>query len=138
MKLPGAESVGDITGTHRLWQTDLLKDSVGSGVVAAGCVFLPTQFGSLVCLDLKTGKKNWEKRLAGEGTLNGSWSSLVLVGDQLLFGNQSGEVFRLRASPKYEKIALHTLGDETMCASPAVAGNQIFLRTYKALWCVGE
>jgi outer membrane protein assembly factor BamB len=44
---------GDVTETHRLWETKLKKDCIGSGVVAEGCVFLVTSSGFGVCLELK-------------------------------------------------------------------------------------
>lgn len=128
---------GDVTASHRLWQVDLPKECVGSGVVAAGHVFLPTQFGSLVCLELSSGRKVWEKRLNGEGTLSGSWSSIVLCDGKLLIPNQSGETFVVAASPEFELLSTHWVGQETTCASLAVAHGNVFLRTYKALWCLG-
>jgi outer membrane protein assembly factor BamB len=129
---------GDVTVTRRLWQTDLPKECVGSGVVAVGHVFLVTQFGSVICLDLTTGKKLWEKRLSGQGTLGGSWSSIVLLDDKLLIPNHSGEVFVLAAMPKFELLGINWAGEETTCASPAIADGELFLRTYQALWCFGK
>ncbi len=55
----------------------------------------------------------------------------------LLVGNHSGEVFVLEASPEFRLLETNSIPEETMCASPAVAHNQVFLRTYKALWCFG-
>jgi len=93
--------------------------------------------GIAICLDAKTGEKKWEKRLRGAGSRGGSWSSMVLSQGKLLMGNHSGEVFVLDASPEYQLIETNSIPDETTCASPAVAHNQVFLRTYEALWCFG-
>jgi outer membrane protein assembly factor BamB len=130
---------GDVTATHRLWQTSLPKECVGSGVVAAGRVYLVTQFGSVVCLDLLTGQKRWEKRLPARATPAGSWSSIVVADGKLLIPNQSGEVFVLAAdSPSFSLLAANSIGQETTCASLAVSNHQLFLRTYQALWCMGS
>jgi len=130
----------DSAGSHRIrWQTDFPKDCVGSGVIAHGRVYLPTQFGSMLCLDLPSGRKLWEKRLAGEGTLGGCWSSIVIAGDRLLIPNQSGEVFILSTtSDHFDLVARNSMGDEPTCASLSISDGQIFLRTYKALWCIGR
>jgi outer membrane protein assembly factor BamB len=136
VKLGGAS--GDVTATHRLWQTDLRKECVGSSVIAGGNVYLITQFGSAVCLDLNTGKKRWERRLTGQSSASGSWSSLVLADGKLLAPNQAGEVFILKASPEYELLATNLAGEEPTCASLAIADGLIFLRTYKSLWCFGK
>jgi outer membrane protein assembly factor BamB len=134
-----AGAAGDVTATHRLWQTDVPKDCIGSGVVTGGHVYLVTQFGSIVCLDAATGKKRWEKRLEGSGGKNGSWASLVLVDGRLMVPNHSGQVFVLRAGPEFEVLATNVVGaDEVTCSSLAVSDGQVFLRTYKALWCFGK
>jgi outer membrane protein assembly factor BamB len=129
---------GDVVETHRLWGFRWSKDIVGSGIVANGCVFLVAENGIAICLDAKTGEKKWEKRLRGTGSRGGSWSSMILNRGKLLVGNHSGEVFVVDASPEFQLIETNSIPDETTCASPAVAHNQVFLRTYKALWCFGD
>jgi outer membrane protein assembly factor BamB len=135
IKLGGS---GDVTNTHKLWHRDLAKDFVGSGAIANGHVFLISQFGTLACLELTTGKKVWEKRLNAQGSLGGSWSSIVLAGDRMLVPNQSGEVFIIRASPDFEVLRTNWAGQETTCSSLAISDGQVFLRTYKSLWCFGK
>jgi outer membrane protein assembly factor BamB len=131
----GGDAAGDVTTTHRLWETKLPKECVGSPVIAGDHVYLVTTFGSITCLDLASGKKLAEKRLAGTGSLGGSWSSIVLADDRLLVPNQSGEVFVFQPGPQLDLLASNTAGDEITCASPAVADGQLFLRTYRSLWC---
>ncbi|HEX4795660.1 MAG TPA: PQQ-binding-like beta-propeller repeat protein [Humisphaera sp.] len=126
---------GDITQTHLLWQERLPKDCVGSPVIAGGNAYMVTQFGTIVCLEVSTGKKLAEKRLSSEASVGGSWSSIVLVANKLLVPNQSGEVFIVKPTPELEILATNSVGEEPTCASLAVADGQVFLRTYKALWC---
>jgi outer membrane protein assembly factor BamB len=78
IKLDG-RAAGDVTETHRLWQTHIPKECVGSPVIAGRHVYLITTFGSVVCLDLTTGDKVRERRLSGTGDVGGSWSSIVLA-----------------------------------------------------------
>jgi outer membrane protein assembly factor BamB len=132
VKLGGS---GDVTATHRLWEVNLKKDCIGSGVVAAGCVFLVTETGFGICLDLQTGKELWQERLPLGG---GSWSSLVLVNGRLLVANQSGRVSVLAAAPKFEVLGTNVIPSETTCSSPAVANGRVLLRTHDALWCFGN
>jgi outer membrane protein assembly factor BamB len=126
---------GDVTASHVLWRTHFPKECVGSGVISRGHIFLVTTFGSAVCLDLATGKKLEERRLNGTGSIGGSWSSIVLAGGNLLLPNQSAEVFVLKATPALDEIAVNSAADEITCASLAVSDGQVFLRTYKSLWC---
>ncbi|HSU68919.1 MAG TPA: PQQ-binding-like beta-propeller repeat protein [Tepidisphaeraceae bacterium] len=129
---------GDVTATNHLWETEFPKECVGSPVISEGHIFLVTQFGSMLCLDLHSGKKVYEKRLPSEGTLGGSWSSPVLAGGNLVVPNHSGEVFVVRAAPKFELPASNWAGEEATCSSVAISDGEIFLRTYKSLWCFGK
>jgi hypothetical protein len=43
----------------------------------------------------------------------------------------------LRASPTYERVATNPVG-ELSNSTLALSEGQIFLRTHKALYCVGE
>jgi len=91
-----------------------------------------------MCLDLKSGKLLWDKRLPGGGPRTHSWSSVVLAGGRLYVPNQQSEVFVLKAAPEFEVLATNEIGDELMQASAALSDGQVFLRTHKALWCLGK
>jgi hypothetical protein len=49
--------------------------------------------------------------------------------------NQGGDVFVLRASPRFEVLATNSLGETTM-ASLAPSQGEFFVRTHRHLWCV--
>jgi hypothetical protein len=55
----------------------------------------------------------------------------------MLIPNHSGQLFDIRAAPKFEVLASYSPADETTCSSLAVSDGQVFLRTYDALWCFG-
>jgi outer membrane protein assembly factor BamB len=128
---------GDVTETRRLWQIPKTKQRIGSGVISGGHIYIHNDPGVAECFELNTGKLVWEERLKGQGPKNDSWSSMVLSGDRLYVVNQSGDTFVLKASPKFELLASNPLG-ETTISSLAVSDGEIFIRTYKALWCIGS
>lgn len=128
---------GDVTESHRLWQIPKTKQRIGSGVIHEGHIYILNDPGVAECFELKTGKLVWEERLKGRGAKSDSWASMVLSEDRLYVVNQSGDAFVLKASPKFEVLAANPLG-ETTISSPAVSGGDIFIRTYKSLWCIGE
>jgi len=129
---------GDVTATHRLWFLSNRKTCLGSGLIFQGHMYLVSGAGVAQCLDLKTGQTIWEERLTGTGARNGCWSSPVLAGDRIYVSNQNADVFVLRASPKFGCLATNSIGGEPMNASLAVSDGWIFIRTDKALWCVGK
>ena len=60
----------------------------------------------------------------------------MLSGDHLYAINQGGDAFVFRASPKFEVMATNSLAEPTI-ASMAVSNGEIFIRTHRALWCIG-
>lgn len=127
---------GDVSESHKLWEKTLRKDCIASGVVHKGNVFLIQEMGIGLCLDATNGEKKWEKRLSGKGGNGGVWASTVRVDDLLLVCNLSGDTFVIDASPDFHVQQSNFIGKETMCASPVVTSDKLFLRTYDALWCI--
>lgn len=125
---------GDVTETQRLWQQDRFKSGIGSGVIREGHLYSISQDGIASCTELQTGKTVWEERLKSSGSRGSSWSSMLLVGDRIYVPNQNGDVFVLKAAPKFELIATNAVGESTN-ASLAASDGELFLRTDKSLWC---
>jgi len=61
----------------------------------------------------------------------------VLAHDRVYAVNQSGDAFVLKASPKFELLATNSLRETTM-SSLAMSDGDVFVRTYKALWCIAQ
>jgi outer membrane protein assembly factor BamB len=129
--------MGDVTGTHKLWESGRTENRLGSPVIKDGYIFLPTMPGMAECIDLKTGKKVWEERIRGRGPKSDTWSSMVLAGDKIYVVNQSADTIVLKASPKFEILQVNSIGNEMCNASVALSNGDIFIRTHKNLWCIG-
>ena len=125
---------GDVTESQRGWRLDRLKSAIGSGVIHDGHLFLIGSDGVALCLDMTSGKTIWEERLQGSGPRGSSWSSMLLADGRIYVPNQSGDVFVLRAAPKFEVIATNSVGEPTN-ASLAASNGEIFMRTDQGLWC---
>jgi outer membrane protein assembly factor BamB len=129
---------GDVTETHQLWQTVRTKNRLGSGVIYEGHVYVLNTEGLAECIELKTGKVVYEERVRGGGATSESWSSMVLLGDKIYITNRSAETIVLKASPQFEILKINPLGDELTNSSPAFSEGDIWIRTYKHLWCIGN
>ncbi len=124
---------GDIT-KERLWHhAKGVPQRIGSGVIVGEHVYILNADGSAYCLELRTGKEVWqmEKRIGGS-----SWGSMVAAGGRLYVTNQNGDTIVLAAAPKFEQLAFNRLGEHTN-ASIAVSDGELFIRTFKHLWCIG-
>ena len=88
--------------------------------------------GTLQCLEGKTGRVLWNERLTTT-----TWGSLVHAGERLYVPNRDGETVVVAAAPRFEVLSRNPLGETTQ-ASLAVSDGEIFLRTFKHLWCIRE
>ena len=59
---------------------------------------------------------------------------MLLADGKIYVPNQSGDVFVLRASPKFELLATNSVNESTN-ASLAASDGDLILRTDKSLWC---
>jgi len=127
---------GDVTPA-RLWQHVRNKAGIGSGVVHDGHFYFMSADGIAHCHKLSSGELVWSERLRGPGPKGDSWSSMLLAGDRIYILNQSADCIVLKASPKFEVISANSLGNEMCNASVAPSKGDLFIRTYKHLWCIG-
>ena len=128
---------GDVTESQRIWRLDRVKSQIGTGVIHGEHIYTISSDGIAECYELKTGKRLWEERLQGPSSRNSSWSSMLLAGDRIYVPNQSGDVFVLKASPKFELLATNSV-KEPSNASLAPTDGALFFRTDKSLWCLAN
>jgi outer membrane protein assembly factor BamB len=110
---------------------------VGSGVIVGDHVYHVEGNGTPRCWELKTGKDVWEvETRPGTG---GCWGSTVYGDGRVYVTNQNGDTLVFAADPKYQLLATNRLGKgEHTNSSIAIAHGDLFIRTYKHLWCIGK
>ena len=124
---------GDVTESHRLWwHQNKNPQRVGSGVIVDGNIYILNENGIAWCLDLESGEKLWEHRLGGK-----TWASMSHVDGRLYVSNEDGTTYVLEVNPEECKVIAENHLDELTRASHAFTNGQVFIRTYKQLWCIG-
>ena len=89
----------------------------------------------LSCLDSKTGDTIIEcTRLSGISRI---YSSPVGADGHIYITGRNGTTLVLQRSKELKVLATNEL-DDPIDASPALAGNQLFLRGTKFLYCIAE
>jgi len=130
--------LGDISQSHQVWQSIGDGNNVGSGVMAEDHLYMINTSGIAICRERNTGKVMWEERVRGKGPKSSSWSNMIRCGDRLFCMNQSSEMVILQASPQFQLIRINSL-DNAMCnATHAMSDGEIFVRTWKHLWCISQ
>lgn len=125
---------GDITA-DRLWlHPKPAEQRVGSGVIVGEHLYMVDESLIPHCYELKTGKDLWmgEQRLRGGRT----WGSLVAADGKLYLLTNTSETIVMKADPKHEVLSINPLGAEQSNSSIAVSDGEIFIRTFKNLYCI--
>jgi outer membrane protein assembly factor BamB len=95
-------------------------------------------------IDAASGKALYKERLGGGSTGRGRgkpfYASQVIVGDKVYAVSRRQGTFVIAAKPTFEVLATNLIeGDDTdFNATPAVSDGCLFLRSNKALYCVGK
>jgi outer membrane protein assembly factor BamB len=91
--------------------------------------------GTLICYNAKTGEKIYQQRIAGQS--NAFTASPVAADGKLYFAGEDGDVFVVKAGPKYELLATNPIG-EVLMATPAISDGMIFVRSINTLYGIAE
>jgi outer membrane protein assembly factor BamB len=134
IKLGGS---GDLTGTEFVrWSHNKSTPYVPSPLLYEGNLyFLAGNNATLSCFDTKTGKAHYEAtRLEG---VFGMYASPVGAAGRVYLAGRDGKCAVVKSSATFEVLAVNAL-DDKFDASPAIVGNELFLRGHKSLYCLAE
>ena len=124
---------GDVSRTHVLWRF-MNGPDVPTPVSDGTYVYVINDRGIMWCLDARTGVPVYERQRLRPSTYTGS---PILADGKIYVTNEDGLTSVVRAGPKFEILAENDL-DEYTLSSPAVSDGQIFVRTDKALYAIGQ
>ena len=124
---------GDVTKSHLLWSFDNGPD-VPTPVTDGTYLYVVNDRGIVWCLDAKTGKEVYGRQRIRSGTYSGS---PVLADGKIYVTNEDGVTVVFKAGPKFELLAENDFDDYTL-SSPAISDGQIFIRTSKFLYAIGQ
>jgi outer membrane protein assembly factor BamB len=103
-----------------------------SVIVDKGLIYMVDDGGIVSCLDAKSGQEFWRERVQGNYS-----ASPLLVNDRLYIFSEQGKATVLQAGKEFKPLATNMLSEGFM-ATPAIAGNAIFLRTKTDLYRVEQ
>lgn len=86
--------------------------------------------GVATCVEAKTGTQVWQERVGGNVS-----ASPVFAAGKIYFFNEDGKATVIEAGREFKKVAESKL-DEGFMATPAIAGNALYLRTKTHLYRV--
>lgn len=128
---------GDVTKSHLVWRG---KRTSGrdqpSPIVIGKYLLIVSMSGIAICYDTETGKELSRERLQGRFV-----STPIATDKHAYFINEAGETVVLEPGAKIKKVAINDLKapkDEIFRASITPSRGQIFIRSDRALYCIGS
>ncbi len=104
-------------------------------IVYGDLLYTCSNQGVLTAYNAKTGERVYQERLGGTG---GAFTASPVASDgKLYFSSEDGDVFVVKAGPKYELLAKNPVG-EVMMATPAISDGLLIVRGITHLFAFGE
>jgi outer membrane protein assembly factor BamB len=133
---PGA--AGDISdkpgepNAHLAWKADKGSPYTTTPIVYGEHLYMLSDAGVLSAFEAKTGKLVYQERLPSSFS-----ASPVAADGKLYLSSEDGDVFVVRAGPKFELLATNPVG-EALMATPAISDGLLILRAHKHVYAVAE
>ncbi|MET0624866.1 MAG: PQQ-binding-like beta-propeller repeat protein [Pyrinomonadaceae bacterium] len=133
---PGAS--GDISekpgapNAHLAWKADKGSPYTTTPIVYGDTLYTLSDAGVLSAFEAKTGRLVYQERLPS------SFSASPVGSDgKLYLSSEDGDVFVVRAGPKFELLATNPVGEPLM-ATPAISDGVLILRAHRHVYAVAE
>ena len=114
------------------WEQTKGVPKLSSMIYAAPHLFSVGDGGVAMCQLAETGEILWQERLGGTFS-----ASPIFAAGRIYFLNEQGDTAVIDAAPQFKVLARNALNEKCQ-ASPAAAQQQIFIRSEKHLFCIGQ
>ena len=127
---------GDAFTAEQAWVDKGSPINFSSPVVVDGHLYGLGRGRTLLCTDVRTGKKAWAEKSFFSGMVRRGYASFLVMGKNLLILAESGHLLLVAADP----AQCRRLGKLQVCGQnwchPAYADGKVFVRDDKELRCV--
>lgn len=120
---------GDITETHIEWKETKRMPPRASPIFFKGLLFVVDRNGYISCIEAKTGKSIWQKRMKGRFS-----ASPILANNLIYFFNEDTVCTIIKPTRELEIVAENKLSSDKLMATPAFDENSIYIRTENNLY----
>ncbi len=126
---------GETSNQSVAWSTPRDGAYMSTPLVYGDLLYNVKVNGVLSCYDARSGSRRYQERLGGGST---GFSASPVAGDgKLYIASEDGDIYVVKAGPKFELIAKNAMGDICM-ATPAISRGVIFVRTFSHVVAIGQ
>ena len=115
-----------------VWEYDEYLAEVASPVATSEFLFVATSYGTVACVQSKTGEELWFHDFD-----EGFYASPVLAGGLVYLMDRRGLMHIFNADREFQLVGQCPLGEEAM-TTPAFMDGRIYIRGSKHLFCIGD
>ncbi len=126
------DGAGNATASHIAWRVTRGVSRKPSVALVGDLLFMINDSGILSCIEARTGALVWSARLGGTYS-----ASPLTAGNRVYLFSEDGKTTVVEAGREYKVLAENVL-DGGFMASPAAAGNALFLRAGGHLYRIEE
>ena len=119
---------------EEVWRIEKSVPHIPTPLLLGENLFLWNDQGIVSCVEVATGKVHWNERAVRSGRFFGS---PVAAAGNIFCIDSNGKTIVMRGDGKFEILAVNDL-DERCNATPAIAHQRMYIRTYGHLIAVGQ
>jgi outer membrane protein assembly factor BamB len=134
---PGASGdislrVGEQGSAHLAWRADKGSPYTTTPIVYGDLLYAVSDLGVLSAFEAKTGRLVYQERLPTSFS-----ASPVASGGKLYLSSEDGDVYVVRAGPRFELLSKNAMG-EALMATPAISDGLLIIRSRGHVYAVAE
>ena len=126
---------GDLTSSNVLWRIQKSYPNIPAPLIYDGVMYLMKEGGIVTSVDPATGQVLKQGRTPD--ALEEYYASPIAADGKIFVISASGKVTVLKAGAQWEVLAMNDL-DEEVWATPAIAGNNLYVRTRNSLYSFAQ
>jgi outer membrane protein assembly factor BamB len=137
---PGAS--GDITlkaeeasNAHVAWRKTGRGSYMPTPIIYDGLLYVLANQGLLDAYSLKSGEDVYRQRIPHQGS--GFSASPVAADGRLYLSSEDGDIFVVKSGPRFDIAGRYPMGEPLM-ATPAIAGDAMYVRGEKHLFAIAR
>ena len=123
---------GEETNQFVAWRQARGSSYTGTPLAYGDYLYISSDNGIFTAYNARTGERVYQERLPTSFS-----ASPVAADGKIYLASEDGDVFVVRAGPKYELLATNSMG-EALMATPAISDGIIFLRSQGHVTAIAE
>ena len=120
---------GDVTESHIAWKESRSMPARCTPLLVDDLLYVVNRAGLITCLEAKTGTLVWKERLDGQYS-----ATPIVANNRIYLFNEEANCTILRPGRKFDVLAVNSLANQPVRATPAVDENSLIVRTADSLY----